>query len=412
MPPANRGIGAGLAGTLRKTALWAAASWALIMAAGNPAYAQVISSADFCDGSVRKVDSTFVSVTSGDVFTYVGGVVSIFIDGSSVYDLDALGSVTAKPSEDGKVFEFRTDGPAEIRCTPSATAPSSGAGNSAAQASITVQAGVTQTAISTNLAGRFGGAGISVGPSNIVVSTRGLDNAIAQLGEPDLNAWIAVDARRFSGASTGNSRNLTLGFDHLVSPDLVIGGFAGVNDQTVTEGGLTTDTLAPLYGVYAAHRYRENLYLSGYVGIGQPRYTTGAITFTAQRRVLGLSLMGDYQTGNLRLSPTTTILASQEVMPPSSGAADTLHNLQAKFGLRAQPAQRLANGMLPYASLAIEYREQGSDLAGIDRFVQPRLGLGFDWALAAGSLRADLDYGAVNSGTNDLGVSVIYDFKF
>lgn len=99
-------------------------------------------------------------------------------------------------------------------------------------------------------------------------------------------------------------------------------------------------------------------------------------------------------------------------MPPSSGAADTLHNLQAKFGLRAQPAQRLSNGLLPYVSFAVEYREQGSDLAGMDSFVKPRLGFGVDWQLAAGSLRADLDYGAVNSGTNDFGGSVIYDFKF
>lgn len=375
----------------------------------------------FCNGSIQSVgDGDSISVRTGDVFTWLDGPVSIFvgsfIGSTNTYDLTDLGVVTVGAGENGAVYLFAVDGGAQITCVagPEGESPEiEGAQlTNAAQASITVQAGVTQTAISTNIAGRFGGTGFAAGPSNIFVSTRGLDTAIAQLGEPELNAWAALDARRFSGASTGDSHNVTFGIDRLVSPDLVIGAFAGVNDQTVTEGGLTTATLAPLYGVYAARRYRDNIFINGYLGIGQPKYTTGPITFTAKRRVLSLSLIGEYQAGKMMLSPTTTILASQEVMPASSGAADTLHNLQAKFGLRAQPIQRMANGMLPYASLAVEYREQGSDLAGIDSFVRPRLGLGFDWQLPAGALRADLDYGAVNSGTNDLGASLIYDFKF
>lgn len=294
---------------LRMSAYAALSAVSALLVTGTAAQAQSISSADFCDGSTRDVDGALISVSQGDVFTYVDGIIAIFKNGSFAYDLDALGSVTVLASEDGELFEFRTDGPANIRCThsPSASGAPGAPVTNAAQASITVQAGVTQTAISTNIAGRFGGAGFAAAPSSIFVSSRGLDTAIAQLGEPELNAWVALDARRFSGASTGGSRNVTVGFDYLVNPDFVIGGFAGVNDQTVTKDAITTETLAPLYGLYAAHRHRENLFVSGYFGFGQPKYTTGATTFTAQRRVLGLSVIGQYQTEKVLLVPTATI---------------------------------------------------------------------------------------------------------
>ena len=51
-------------------------------------------------------------------------------------------------------------------------------------------------------------------------------------------------------------------------------------------------------------------------------------------------------------------------------------------------------------------------MVAFDTFTKPRLCLGFDWQLAAGNLRLDLDYGNITNTANDLGASVIYDFKF
>lgn len=389
------------------------AGFGLSLTSAAPSYAEgAENSATFCDGTVQRISSLSLTVAAGDVINLVSGDVAVF-DGAVPFNmLRSPASFTISAADAGKTLEFRVDGGAEISCRAGEGGGGAETTTSAAQASVTVQAVVTQSAITTNIAGRFGGAGFAAGPSNIFVSTRGLDTAIMQMGEPELNAWVAFDGRRFSGTATGNSRNVTFGVDRLVNPDLVIGGFVGVNDQTVTEAGVKTDTFAPLYGVYAARRFQDNVFLSGYFGMGQPKYTTGGTSFTAQRRILGLSLIGTYNWGNIALSPVSSVLASTEDLPAASGAADRLSNLQATFALRVQPQKRWANGMLPYISLGTEYRRQGSDLAGFDTFVKPRLGMGFDWKLERGTLRADLDYGAVTSGIDDLGISLIYDFKF
>lgn len=380
-----------------------------LMPSGPAVAADIVTSADICDGSTVNIDSAglFVRVGTGDVFIYAGGIINIFDGIVPVGSLSAGEPFTVSSGQNGHVLEFRVDGSGEITCT----AGSGAAGNGA---TVTVQAGVTQTAINTNVAARFGGgAGVQVGQDTVFISTRGLTSAANSGEDPAWNAWMAYDARRFHGESTGDSRNISFGLDHLVTSDLLVGGFVGRNDQSVTTAGATTDTSAPLIGIYAAQRLRDRLYLSGFLGQGQPKYTTDTTEFTARRTIFGLTLTGETQANGLTIQPTATMLASQEQQPAtSSSAADTLKNLQIKFDGRIVPVQRLANGLLPYLSLGAEYRVQSSQNNGTDRFLKPRLGLGFDWTLAAGTLRADLDAGAVTSGTYDMGGSLVYVLRF
>lgn len=283
----------------------------------------------------------------------------------------------------------------------------------AAQTSVTVQASVTQNAINTNIAGRFGGSGMAANSNGLTVSSRGLDTAVADLGEPELNAWVGVEGRRFTGTTTGNSRNLSFGLDRLVSPNFVIGGYVSYNDQTATVGGASTTTKSPLFGAYAARKMENGLFFSGFIGYGRPDYTIATTRFTATRRVVGASISGQFVAAGLRLTPLASLLASREDLPAAGSlAADQLDNREASLSLRVEPAQRFANGILPYATLGAEYRRQGTNLVAYDSFTKPRLGLGFDWQLAAGNLRFDLDYGNITSTANDLGASLVYDFKF
>lgn len=285
--------------------------------------------------------------------------------------------------------------------------------NTPAQVSIGTQTNATVTAINTNIAGRFGGTGFGAGDSNIFVSTSGLDAGSGALDRPELNAWIAFDGRRFTGESTGNSRNLTFGLDHLVTPDLVIGGFIGMNLQDLTTAGTTADTRAPLFGAYAAHKINNGLFVSGFAGYGRPEYTVSGTDYTSTRKMVSLSLNGSFPWRSLQLKPDVTLLATQEDIPASAvSTADTLTDVQTKVALRAEPQQRLQNGLLPYLSLAADYRRKSSDLQSLEAIAEPRLGFGADWQLSAGSLRFDVDYGTVASGTNDLGIGVTYDFRF
>lgn len=375
-----------------------------------------------CDGVTRTLDITYsFAAKTGDLYTNV--------QDDSMAQLDVRDSANTNiayinlrvnetytipaSANGGTILASKLNTLAETaRITCGEAAPTT-TPTSAAQTSVTVQASVTQTAINTNIAGRFGSSGIAASSNGLTVSTRGLDTAIADLGEPEFNAWVGIEGRRFTGTTTGDSRNFSIGFDRLVSPNLVIGGYVSYNDQTATVGGASTTTKSPLFGAYAAHKLNNGLLLSGFVGYGRPDYTIGTTSFTATRKVAGLSMSGQFEAGNLRLTPLASLLSSSEDLPAAdSFAADRLENTQASLTIRAEPLQRFASGILPYASLGAEYRRQGSNLGTYDIFTKQRIGLGFDWQLEAGNLRVDLDYGSINSTSNDIGLSFVYDFKF
>jgi hypothetical protein len=417
--------------TWRLAAGLALASLAMIVSAQS-ALAQGIRVA--CDGTPRTLDASYeFSVQTGDVLINLADDSMAGLRAyNSSNDLVAFANLrvnetfTVPASADGGIVLASTlntlAGTAIVRCgetapvspapenpTPAPTSPTA-----AAQTSVIVQTSVTQSAINTNIAGRFGqGAGFSANANGIVASSRGLDSAVSDLGQPDLNAWVGVEGRRYSGTTMGDSRNLSFGIDRLLSPNLVVGGFISYNDQTATVGGQTTTTQSPLFGLYAARKMTNGLFISGFAGYGRPDYTVGTTKFTATRTTLGLSVSGQFEAGGLSLTPLAGLLATREELPAAGiFAADTLENVQASLSLRAEPAQRFANGMLPYVSLAAQYNRQSSNLNDTETFTKPRIGLGVDWQLAAGNLRFDLDYGSLAKTSNDLGASLVYDFKF
>lgn len=284
----------------------------------------------------------------------------------------------------------------------------------AAANSMSSQSTATQSAINTNVAARFGnGGGFNASSNGVFVSSRGLDAAANSLGEPELNVWVSAEGRRFTGSNTGDSQNLTLGADRLLTADFLIGGYIGVNTQSLTSAGSTTDSQSPLLGIYAARSFNETLFLSGFAGFGKPEYTQGPNTATGSRSVMGLSLNGEAQTTYLRIQPSVSVLAARENVPALGGsAAATLEHVSGSLALRAQPLNRYDSGMLPYVSLAADFSRQSLGAVETDSFTKPRFGFGADWQLVSGTLRLDVDYGTINSGTNDLGAALTYDFRF
>lgn len=354
------------------------------------------------------------TLTAGQTFTITQEIVDLRgrADGHSTY----IQNENYLRNPDPYAAPVLTYQPSSFRCESAAslTPPvADEATPTAAAMSVSTQTSATQSAITTNIAGRFGAGGFSAGANNIFVSSRGLDAAADALGEPELNAWVALEGRRFTGTSTGDSRSITFGIDRLVNPDLVIGGFIGLGDQTVTSAGTTTATSAPLIGAYGARKINDTLFLTGFAGYGRPEYSVGAQRGTATRRLAGVALNGSFAAQGLTFKPAVSVLASQEDMPAlGTSAADTLRNVQGQLDLRVEPQQRLANGLLPYARLAADFNRQSSNAGETDSFTKPRIGFGADWQLASGTLRLDVDYGSINSGTNDLGAALTYDFRF
>lgn len=429
--------------------LWATTLVVLALTPGA-GYADEIINERFvlCDGSTHVISargSTELRPVSGDTslggytvnirygypddsFAYSGEDTGTFVfTAGSINGTKTLPDFVTHASVDIAAEHDPGDQAMQVTCTrpvagaPAApgtppTTPTTPAVTTAAATSVSAQADATQTALNTNIAGRFdNGAGVSASGSNLTVSSRGLDQGIDQLGEPELNAWVSVDARRFSGGQTGNVRGITLGLDRLLQPDLLVGGFVGISDSALTPTGSTTDvqTNAPIFGLYGAKKFNDGLFLSGFVAHGRPKYSVGATAFAARRTMGGLTLQGETAVSVLRIMPSASVLTTLEDIPTSAaGAADKLRSTNAKLAVRAEPKARMKNGLLPYFSLAAEYGAQNSNLSASSTFTKPRIGLGADWKLAAGTLRIDFDYGSVSDATTAIGASLTYDFRF
>lgn len=307
-----------------------------------------------------------------------------------------------------------TDGDAIVRCSQG-TPPTSDRPplSTPASTSASLQSSATNAAITKVMLARFGkGRDLSASNNGILVSTRGLDAAADSLGEPELNAWVSGEGRSFSGEQTGQNLNLTVGLDRFVTSDFLLGGYVGIGVQSLTAAGTTTDTQSPVLGVYAARRFGDDMFVSGFVGLARPEYKVGSDSAMSKRVMAGLSLTGEFELGMVRLQSSASVLASQEDVPAFGGSsADKLESLQGKLDLRAEPLARFENGVLPYISLAAEVNRQSFN-AGEENFTKPRLGLGGDMALGKGTLRFDLDYGFVAQDTNDLGAKLTYNFAF
>ncbi len=417
---AGRALAQGIMARARSAVLIGTFASLGALSLGQTASAQALSAA--CNGSIWTLDSSHsFPAKTGDVYTNVQDDSMANLEvrnslGASVTNVQIRHNETyTVPSNanGGSVLATKVNtlaGTPRLSCGAAAAATTPA---TAAQTSVTVQAKVTQAAINTVVAGRFGGPGIAANSNGLTVSTRGLDGAIGDFGEPELNAWVGIEGRRFSGTTTGDSRNISFGIDRLVNPDLVVGGYVSYNDQTAIAGGAKTITKSPILGAYAGYKLKNGLFVSGFFGYGRPDYTIGTTRFTATRKMLGLSMSGQFVAGGVRLTPLASLLTTREDMPAAGSlAADRLDNTQASLSLRAEPLARLANGMLPYISLGAEYHRQGSNLVAYSTIFKPRLGLGFDWQLPAGNLRFDLDYGSLSRTSNDLGASLVYDFKF
>lgn len=367
--------------------------------------------------SVQAGQQIVVDRTSGTGTLRISGGGAVLVEGNDdlTYTVTAAGTyvlegISTTPGENIDGVFFCREAP------PVSTGPTAAQQQvtraSVAQQAASGQANAVGSALSTNIAGRFGGGGVSATRDAIFVSSQGLDRAQNQFERPELNAWASVEARQFSGGSQGHSRSLTLGMDRFVTSDFLLGGFVSLADSKTTANAATTEIRAPLLGIYAARRF-DQLFLSAHLGYGRPDYQSATSRFTATRQMVGLSLDGNFEMGLVRIMPALSLSASREALPANGAlAADRLTAQQARLSLRVEPLARYGNGVLPYLSLAAEHGRQSSRAAADQSFTKPRLGLGFDWTRGAGVLRLDLDRGNLSANTRDTGLRLSYDWSF
>ena len=333
-------------------------------------------------------------------------------------NVDAPGSFTVPNGITSVRFDSQGANPF-ITCTKPVAANTDLAGDRkgarvGSTLSATSQIRTTGFGVSSNGQNRLnGGGGNGATRNTVFLSTQSLPGAQSQFDAPDWNAWISAEGRRYDGGFDGSSADVVVGVDNLISGNLIAGALLSYGRTDVRDATQRTQVTSLAVGAYFATRLQGDLFLDGFLTYGRPEYTVGANSFTATRTALSLSLSGNYSGGTFSVTPFGKLTGYREAQPVFGAvAANDISSLNASLGAKVEPLAPMANGVLPYISLAADYGSKTSTANGTETFSSPRMGLGFGMATGGGYLSMDLDAGKVQSDVRDMGLRATYEFSF
>jgi hypothetical protein len=163
--------------------------------------------------------------------------------------------------------------------------------------------------------GYFAQAGTGTLQMPVISTSLAQINAIADQPRSAFDAWFQATLGSYaSDGLSGNFGVVSVGADYLVSKDLLVGGFLQADmapDGRDSAGGSISST-GWLAGPYATIRLDDGLYLDLLAGAGRAAnrispngtYTDG---FDANRWLASASLTGQWEIGDLTISPTASL---------------------------------------------------------------------------------------------------------
>ena len=287
-------------------------------------------------------------------------------------------------------------------------------------AASTSGAAITEAA-SAGTAAAFGGATpVSVGPNGITLNfaanpnhrTRGAFKALGfaddgtRLPEEQqrLNIWANIRGSWLTNSIDGSHVNATIGLGYKVTPDLVLGAFAGAEtfdyDFDTLAGKLkgTGGTV----GAYAGWRMLPALRLDGMVGWSGLNYdaTAGTATgsFDSSRWIVSGGLTGNHRFGDVLLAPAAKLYVLWENQDAYTDSLGTAHASldsyvgRASLGGRVSKAFNAGDGLTlnPYLDLYGDWRFSDDNAAvgtpdtGAEDGLSGRTGAGFSLSSSRG----------------------------
>ncbi|WP_293720462.1 autotransporter domain-containing protein [Stappia sp.] len=304
-------------------------------------------------------------------------------------------------------------GPAPAPTTDDSAALTNVQTTGSRMAASTSGAAITEAA-SAGTSAAFGGATpVSVGPNGITLNFAANPNhrtsgAFKALGFADdgtrlpeeqqrFNIWANIRGSWLTNSIDGSHVNATIGLGYKVTPDLVLGAFAGAEtfdyDFDTLAGKLkgTGGTV----GAYAGWRMLPALRLDGMVGWSGLNYdaTAGAATgsFDASRWIVSGGLTGNHQFGDILLAPAAKLYVLWENQDAYTDSLGTAHASldsyvgRASLGGRVSKAFNAGDGLMltPYLELYGDWRFSDDNAAvgtpdtGAEDGLSGRTGAGF-----------------------------------
>ncbi|AXS40663.1 autotransporter outer membrane beta-barrel domain-containing protein [Breoghania sp. L-A4] len=188
------------------------------------------------------------------------------------------------------------------------------------------------------------------------------DGSAAPAPDQRLNVWANVRGSWLTNDIDGHQINATLGIGYKLTPDLVLGAFAGYETFDYTFNTLVgnLDGSGVTIGIYAGWRLMPALRLDGLVGWSGISYdaTAGAArgSFDASRWIASAGLSGAHRYSGFTLAPSAKVFVlweNQDGYTDSLGgvhAARDVYTGRASLGGRISKAFQVSEGTIlnPY----------------------------------------------------------------
>ena len=264
-------------------------------------------------------------------------------------------------------------------------------------------------ALGNALGARGGNGGPTATRNGMFLSTQGENSTWSY--------WAGISGRHFDGSFDGNNVDLVFGVDVEVGRNTILGlaGAYGMLDITASGTKYEADTFA--IGPYLQTRFGGGLELEAYVMYGEPDYTVANATkFDAERVFGGLKLSGEVPVSWAILRPSIGYRGFSEKMPAHTvGAtavpARTVKQNTGNISLRMD-FNETQGGLMPYLTVGLDFNDFDDGLGGGDDYVSPRLAAGFKIDSRSGTFTFDLDGGEIADGTNDIGLTILFNRSF
>lgn len=268
-------------------------------------------------------------------------------------------------------------------------------------------------ALRHSLSGRLqqGGQNAVATRSNFFFSTQSLQHRPV-----DANIWLAFSGRGYFDGYEGYSAEYTTGIDWKIGETTLIGVMAGAGVTRLEDAPTTdADSAQLMLGTYGAHILPGGVQLDGYLAYAAVDYEVGGTEFDTDRVLAGISARDqrDSRYGSLELRASLT--GAWEDFPTGitgvTGA--TASQYRASIGARHDWTTPLnGTALMPWVALDLEYGYLEDTDDQTDEFVAPRVAVGLDGSVGAGTLAASLDVGQTTSDVIDAGIDLSYRFNF
>lgn len=190
----------------------------------------------------------------------------------------------------------------------------------------------------------------------------------------DWSAWADLrgtgyDNNTSAGTARGHQVNVTAGLGRRLSPDLLVGVFAGYESSRATLDALASklDGRGGTIGGYGAWRFAPNWRVDAMLGWSGVNYDAAAATasgsFNGSRWLASGGLTGQYRAGSVVLEPSARIWGlweHQDAWTDSLGTAQAARNFSigrvSAGGKATYPWQAGSLRLDPYLGLYADYR--------------------------------------------------------